>query len=161
MEPSCLVANDYLAAGSQGGYDLLVGTSERGTVAEASKVVLPPFRHALLAFGGPKGLEDCAARDPSLQGRQAADLFNAWLNTAPAQVMARLRPCTGLPWPTDLPWRGPRTHGPPWRLRRAPRAYPSAGSLSEPLIHATRVLTDRRSATQMVARAELLALCTR
>lgn len=109
MEPSCLVANDYLAAGSQGGYDLLVGTSERGTVAEASKVVLPPFRHALLAFGGPKGLEDCAARDPSLQGRQAADLFSAWLNTAPAQVMARPRPCTGLPWPTDLPGvvRGP------------------------------------------------------
>ena len=88
-----LLADIHLAAGSQGGYDLLVGTSERGTVAEAGKLVLPPFKHALLAFGGPKGLEDGAARDPALQGRKAADLFGAWLNTAPAQVMARLRPC--------------------------------------------------------------------
>ena len=87
-----LLAEIHLAAGSQGGYNLLVGTSERGTVAEAGKLVLPPFKHALLAFGGPKGLEDGAARDPALQGRQAADLFGAWLNTAPAQVMARLRP---------------------------------------------------------------------
>ena len=46
----------------QGGYDLVVGTSERGAVAEARKLKLPGFRHALVAFGGPKGLEDAAAK---------------------------------------------------------------------------------------------------
>ena len=161
METSCPVANDYLAAGYQGGYDLLIGTSERGIVAEAGKVVLPPFRHALLAFGGPKGLEDCAARDPSLHGRQAADLFGAWLNTAPAQVMARLRPYSGLPSPLDSSVHGPRPRPPLASSRRAFIAHPGAWSLSEPLIHAALFSIDCHSAMQLAARAELLAMCTR
>lgn len=75
----------------QGGYDLLVGTSERGSVAEAPKFRLPQFQHLLIAFGGPKGLEDAAARDPALQGRQAAQQFGMYVNTCPQQGSRTIR----------------------------------------------------------------------
>lgn len=75
----------------QGGYDLMVGTSERGTVAEAPKFALPPFRHALIAFGGPKGLEDAAGKDPALQGGSAAQQFSKYVNTCPQQGSRTIR----------------------------------------------------------------------
>ncbi|KAL4450208.1 hypothetical protein ABPG77_010877 [Micractinium sp. CCAP 211/92] len=40
-----------------GGYDLVVGTSERGERMPACQLDLGAFRHALLVFGGPQGLE--------------------------------------------------------------------------------------------------------
>jgi hypothetical protein len=76
----------------QGGYDLLVGTSERGSAAEAPKFRLPPFQHALVAFGGPKGLEDAAGRDPALQGGPAAaQQFSMYVNTCPQQGSRTIR----------------------------------------------------------------------
>lgn len=75
----------------EGGYDLIVGTSERGSAAEAPQLALPPFKHALIAFGGPKGLEDCAAKDPSLKGRPTAGLFTTYVNTAPGQGSRTIR----------------------------------------------------------------------
>lgn len=77
----------------QGGYDLLVGTSERGSVAEAPKFRLPPFQHLLIAFGGPKGLEYAAGRDLALQGGSAAALqqFAMYVNTCPQQGSRTIR----------------------------------------------------------------------
>lgn len=86
-----LTASDWASFQLQGGYDLLVGTSERGSVCEAKKLKLPKFRHALIAFGGPKGLEDAAAKDPALQGRLADQLFGAWINTCPGQGSRTIR----------------------------------------------------------------------
>lgn len=68
-----------------------MGTSERGSVCEAKKLKLPSFRHALIAFGGPKGLEDAAAKDPALQGVPAEQQFGAWLNTCPGQGSRTIR----------------------------------------------------------------------
>ena len=77
---------DALAGGPHElGYDLTIGTSERGADAAAA---LPPaatclFRHALIAFGGPAGLE---AADPAAPTR-----FTHWVNTCPGQGSRTIR----------------------------------------------------------------------
>ncbi|GAB4822595.1 hypothetical protein N2152v2_009641 [Parachlorella kessleri] len=65
-----------------GGYDLKVGTSERGERTPSCSLQLPPFRHLLVVFGGPEGLEHCLQHDP-LGGWHAdpAELFDRYLNT--------------------------------------------------------------------------------
>ena len=45
-----------------GGYDLVLATSERGDDVSAPGFALPPFRHALVAFGGLSGLEAALAK---------------------------------------------------------------------------------------------------
>ncbi len=91
-----------------GGYDLTVGTSERGhqTIDDAD-FALPPFQHLLVVFGGVAGLEACveAAEDLALAADKTHTLFDVWLNVCPDQgsrtirteeavpiTMARLRP---------------------------------------------------------------------
>ncbi len=76
---------------SQGGYDLRLGTSERGSVQPAAELVLPPFRHALVALGGPLGLEACLAADPEPPAADAAALFSRWLNVCPGQGSRTIR----------------------------------------------------------------------
>ena len=75
----------------QGGYDLSVGTSERGTVSKTLQ--LPGIKHLLVAFGGPAGLEDCMTRDPSYAevDQDASKLFDLWLNTCPQQGSRTIR----------------------------------------------------------------------
>lgn len=53
---------------------------------------LPPFRHALIVFGGPLGLEACAAKDPSLAACDSVEwLFDLYLNTCPQQGSRTIR----------------------------------------------------------------------
>jgi predicted SPOUT superfamily RNA methylase MTH1 len=90
------------------GYDLTIGTSERGVDArEAVPRALrgvrggtevsqqqqsrtkhlphgpPPFQHALVVFGGPAGLEAADAGAPSM--------FDVWVNTCPGQGSRTIR----------------------------------------------------------------------
>ena len=76
---------------AQGGYDLKVGTSERGSVQGACELHLPAHRHALIAFGGPTGLEDCLIKDPQKAADDASMLFDRWLNTCPNQGSRTIR----------------------------------------------------------------------
>eukprot|EP00752_Nemacystus_decipiens_P003696 g3406.t1 len=92
----------------KGGYDLTVGTSERGTVTvDSSEFALPKYRHALVVFGGVQGIEATVDADESLQlpGSESSALFDMWVNTCPGQgsrtirteeavliTLARLRP---------------------------------------------------------------------
>jgi predicted SPOUT superfamily RNA methylase MTH1 len=69
--------------GRKGKYDLIIGTSERGEAVSAGALELPAFRHALLVFGGPAGLEDALARDPQRADQSPAQAFDAYLNTCP------------------------------------------------------------------------------
>ena len=92
--------------GNGGGYDLTIGTSERGVDArEAVPRALrggstssqlqqqkqqqhpprgpPPFQHALVVFGGPAGLEAADAGAPSM--------FDVWVNTCPGQGSRTIR----------------------------------------------------------------------
>jgi methyltransferase len=49
------------------GYDLKVGTSERGSTIDEPSFALPEFRHAIIVFGGRAGLEESSATDSELQ----------------------------------------------------------------------------------------------
>eukprot|EP00903_Cladosiphon_okamuranus_P007158 g6950.t1 len=92
----------------KGGYDLTVGTSERGNATvDSSEFTLPKFRHALVVFGGVQGIEATVDADESLHipGSESSTLFDMWVNTCPGQgsrtirteeavliTLARLRP---------------------------------------------------------------------
>lgn len=90
------------------GYDLTLGTSERGDVIDDVKDKIPKsFKHAIIFFGGVKGIE--AALDSDVRLSHVSDprsLFNFYLNTCPGQgsntirteeailiTLSSLRPC--------------------------------------------------------------------
>lgn len=80
--------------GVQGGYDLKVGTSERGSIEGADTLQLRAFNHAVVVFGGPQGLEECWRLDrgrKSAEGGDVASLCDAWLNTCPGQGSRTIR----------------------------------------------------------------------
>ncbi|KAK7515811.1 putative RNA methyltransferase [Phyllosticta citriasiana] len=98
-----------------GGYDVSVGTSERGVVlsslltaagepaakggggSDAEAQGLPQsFQHLLLVFGGVAGLEVAANADPELagkgiDGKTVGGMFDAWVNLVPNQGSRTIR----------------------------------------------------------------------
>ncbi|KAG0151418.1 hypothetical protein CROQUDRAFT_651257 [Cronartium quercuum f. sp. fusiforme G11] len=78
-----------------GGYDLTIGTSERGQKIDEAIEHMGPFKHLLLAFGGLSGLELCIAADetlsPKLSAEDAPLLFDHWINTLPHQGSRTVR----------------------------------------------------------------------
>ncbi len=75
----------------QDGYDLKIGTSERGSVQSAAELQLPPHQHCLITFGGPLGLEECLKRDPGKTASDVVELFDMWVNTCPDQGSRTIR----------------------------------------------------------------------
>ncbi|KAM7278016.1 hypothetical protein ACFE04_005150 [Oxalis oulophora] len=75
----------------KGGYDHLIGTSEHGLVIKSSELIIPTFRHLLIAFGGLAGLEECVEEDNNLKGKTARDVFDAYLNVCPHQGSRTIR----------------------------------------------------------------------
>ncbi|KAI1820463.1 DUF171-domain-containing protein [Xylaria intraflava] len=84
----------------EGGYDMSIGTSERGlAISEAfpeKKKDKPNFNHLLIAFGGPSGLEYAAKNDPTLKNMGIArgrtkELFDHWVNILPGQGSRTIR----------------------------------------------------------------------
>ena len=84
------------------GYDLSIGTSERGVpIAEAfpeRKVRRGEshFNHLLIVFGGPRGLENAAENDPELNGMgivrgRTKELFDHWIDILPGQGSRTIR----------------------------------------------------------------------
>lgn len=101
-----------------GGYDLKIGTSERGlqsvedpnfrllglSSSSASKkknnntnqtkdTATKKFKHALIVFGGVAGIEECVDADESLKlsGACSSELFDVWLNICPYQGSRTIR----------------------------------------------------------------------
>lgn len=80
------------------GYDYSIATSERGdTVSKAfpsdEKV---KFKHLLILFGGPRGLEYAAMNDKDLAakdlvGPNTKNLFDSWVNVLPNQGSRTIR----------------------------------------------------------------------
>ena len=65
----------------EGGYDLKIGTSERGSRSvEDKNFSIPKSHHFLIVFGGVAGIEECVDADESLklQGSQSKKLFDLW-----------------------------------------------------------------------------------
>ena len=85
-----LVLNEALSL-VQGGYDLKIGTSERGSKQSAAELELPDHRRALVAFGGPLGLEDGYQKDSQRAGDDVTALFDMWVNTCPDQGSRTIR----------------------------------------------------------------------
>ena len=77
---------------ADGGYDLAIGTSERGK-AWTPGDELPSFKHALVVLGGQAGIEAAVKADPNLEmGKAGAqELFDKWLNTCPVQGSRTIR----------------------------------------------------------------------
>ncbi|WIA13416.1 hypothetical protein OEZ85_006996 [Tetradesmus obliquus] len=75
----------------KGGYDLKIGTSERGQIVAPGNLQLPRFKHVLVAFGGPGGLEEAAEHDKAVAGRETAELFGLYLNTCAQQGSRTIR----------------------------------------------------------------------
>lgn len=89
-----------------GGYDLVIGTSERGSPLYSAPglpaemtLALSGFKHLLIVFGGVQGLEHSAACDDKLvaakvgsdHGQPVSDLFDYYLNTCPRQGSRTIR----------------------------------------------------------------------
>ncbi|KAG1365443.1 hypothetical protein COCNU_12G004430 [Cocos nucifera] len=75
----------------KGGYDHIIGTSEHGLVVNSSELIIPLFRHLLIAFGGLGGLEESIEEDSNLKGNSVHDVFNSYLNTCPLQGSRTIR----------------------------------------------------------------------
>ncbi|GAB1604745.1 putative methyltransferase C9orf114 homolog [Argonauta hians] len=70
-------------------YDLLIGTSDKGTSVD--DLELQQFRHALIVFGGLKGLEASLEADSKLSLDDPKYLFHHYLNTCPNQGSRTIR----------------------------------------------------------------------
>ncbi|XP_045052932.2 putative methyltransferase C9orf114 homolog isoform X1 [Desmodus rotundus] len=79
----------FAEAPFQDGYDLTIGTSERGS--DVASAQLPSFRHALVVFGGLQGLEAGVDADPNLEVAEPSVLFDLYLNTCPGQGSRTIR----------------------------------------------------------------------
>mmetsp|Transcript_113330 Transcript_113330/g.206161 ORF Transcript_113330/g.206161 Transcript_113330/m.206161 type:complete len:109 (+) Transcript_113330:1-327(+) len=75
----------------QGGYDLSIGTSERGEALGVSR--LPKFKHLLLVFGGLGGLEEVLSDELSgyPSDTDPASLFSRYVNICPNQTSRTIR----------------------------------------------------------------------
>lgn len=71
------------------GYDLSIGTSERGEPVET--VSLPAHQHVLVVFGGLAGIESALEADDVLTVEDPALLFDHYLNTCPDQGSRTIR----------------------------------------------------------------------
>jgi len=80
---------------SEEGYDLKIGTSERGdSTVDDKKFHFPKkFRHALIVFGGVAGIEECVDADEQCKtpGSNSRQLFDVWVNICPFQGSRTIR----------------------------------------------------------------------
>ncbi|KAG6027573.1 hypothetical protein E4U40_001465 [Claviceps sp. LM458 group G5] len=84
----------------ENGYDLSIGTSERGTPIQKAfpsySNKQAKFKHMLIVFGGPRGLEFASMNDEELvkmdvQGAKTKELFDHWVNVLPNQGSRTIR----------------------------------------------------------------------
>ncbi|UNI13703.1 hypothetical protein JDV02_000422 [Purpureocillium takamizusanense] len=94
------LSNVFTESPYEEGYDISIGTSERGTpISRAFPSSTPRplnFKHMLIAFGGPRGLEFAAMNDEQLtgmdvQGPKTRELFDHWINVLPSQGSRTIR----------------------------------------------------------------------
>ncbi|KAL6713596.1 hypothetical protein ACLMJK_009061 [Lecanora helva] len=80
-----------------GGYDLSIGTSERGislSDLKSREQAVPDFQHMIIVFGGVGGLEVAVNADEDLQRlgvKSPEALFDFWLNLCPGQGSKTIR----------------------------------------------------------------------
>ena len=92
----------------ENGYDLKIGTSERGNVSvddvhfptkistalkSVSSSSLSSFEHAVIVLGGVAGIEECVDADETINisGKDSASLFDLWVNICEYQGSRTIR----------------------------------------------------------------------
>jgi len=92
------LSNVFTESTWEGGYDISIGTSERGIPASKAfpPARKPKFNHLLIVFGGPRGLEYAAMNDRELSemgigGAKTRELFDHWVNVLPNQGSRTIR----------------------------------------------------------------------
>src|SRR5271156_1761553 len=78
----------------ENGYDMVIGTSERGTPISPTLISsLPQFLHLLIILGGQAGIEAAAENDKQLKltGTNISELFDWWINCVPGQGSRTIR----------------------------------------------------------------------
>ena len=97
VRPAASLSTIFTESPYDGGYDLTMGTSERGSPLSSltsPSSVVPEFRHMLLVFGGVAGLEVAAKADEELTGMGVAkpeELFDYWINLVEGQGSRTIR----------------------------------------------------------------------
>ncbi|KAH9503307.1 putative methyltransferase C9orf114 [Bulinus truncatus] len=71
------------------GYDLTIGTSETGTLVEGME--LKEFKHAIVFFGGLKGLEASMESDSNIKSDDPKQFFHHYVNVCPNQGSRTIR----------------------------------------------------------------------
>ncbi|KAF9875132.1 deoxyribose-phosphate aldolase [Colletotrichum karsti] len=82
----------------EGGYDITIGTSERGRTMDQAfpDFQTLEFKHLMIVFGGPRGIEYAAVNDKELDmvdvsGGKTKELFDHWVNVLPGQSSRQIR----------------------------------------------------------------------
>eukprot|EP00126_Sphaerothecum_destruens_P003801 Sdes_comp17595_c0_seq1m6844 len=73
------------------GYDLTIGTSDKGESVLEEGFSLGKFSHLLLVFGGLEGLEMALDCDEELHISDIRNLFDRYINTCPGQGSGTIR----------------------------------------------------------------------
>lgn len=79
----------FTGSSYKGGYDMLIGTSERGICVDDFQP--QAFNHALVVFGGVRGLESSLDADQVLDVEDPSLLFQHYINTCPNQGSHTIR----------------------------------------------------------------------
>ncbi|KAL3418064.1 hypothetical protein PVAG01_11074 [Phlyctema vagabunda] len=96
---SCL-SDVFTECAYDGGYDVTIGTSERGSSLESLysdadvEQKVGKFNHLLIVFGGVAGLEVAVRNDEELQKlnvTEAKDVFDRWIDVCPGQGSRTIR----------------------------------------------------------------------
>lgn len=75
----------------KGGYDLTIGTSDKGTLVDEIEAKSLEYRHCLIVFGGVAGLEAAVDVDPNLDVDDPSLIFHKYVNTCPQQGSRTIR----------------------------------------------------------------------
>ncbi|XP_050449584.1 putative methyltransferase C9orf114 homolog isoform X1 [Cataglyphis hispanica] len=75
----------------KGGYDLTIGTSDKGTSIDEIEARSLEYRHCLIVFGGIAGLEAAVDVDPNLDVDDPSLIFHKYVNTCPQQGSRTIR----------------------------------------------------------------------
>ncbi|KAF7407820.1 hypothetical protein HZH66_002357 [Vespula vulgaris] len=73
------------------GYDLTIGTSDKGTSIDDISPKSLKYDHALIVFGGLSGLEAALEVDPDLPDEDPSSVFHKYLNICPQQGSRTIR----------------------------------------------------------------------
>lgn len=75
----------FLKSPYENGYDLTIGTSDKGDSIHDVTADSLSYNHALIVYGGLQGLESALETDDKLDVEDPSLLFNHYLNTVPCQ----------------------------------------------------------------------------